>query len=110
MAAVCLAAELTVRSTGDALKVAAPNFHFLSGKPLSRIRDGNAVSFDFQLSVLADSRTSVLRRTFERFVISYDLWEERFSVTRMRSSQASASRLTVEAAEAWCLDGIALPL
>ena len=108
--AVCLAAELAVRAAGDVLKISAPNFHFLTGKPLARIRDGNAVAFDFQLSVLADNKVSVLRRGFERFVISYDLWEERFSVTRMRTSQASASRLTAEAAELWCVETMSVPL
>jgi hypothetical protein len=57
-----------------------------------------------------ENRQSVLRRGFERFVISYDLWEEKFSATRMRTARASASHLTAEAAESWCLDNIAVPI
>jgi hypothetical protein len=76
---------------------------------LERIRNGNAVAYDFQLSVLGEAKTTVLRRNFERFVFSYDLWEERFSVTRMRSTQGSASHLTSTAAESWCLDNLSFP-
>jgi hypothetical protein len=105
---LCLAAqELLVHNGGDQLHITAPKLHFLSGKPLERIQNGNAVAYDFQLSVLGgESKTAVLRRNFERFVFSYDLWEERFSVTRMRSTQNSASHLTMAAAEAWCLDNM----
>jgi hypothetical protein len=88
--------------------LSAPNFRFLTGKPLERLKNGAAVAFDIQVSVLGEGKQSVLRRSFERFVFSYDLWEERFSVTRMRSTRASASHLTAAAAEAWCLERFVL--
>jgi hypothetical protein len=102
------AQEVSVRVSGDQLQVAAPGLNFLTGKPLERLRNGAAVRFDVQVSLLADSRLSVLRRSFERFIISYDLWEEKFSVTRMRSSRATVSHLTAPAAEAWCLNNISI--
>ncbi|MGH9629843.1 MAG: hypothetical protein ACRD7E_16120, partial [Bryobacteraceae bacterium] len=82
---------------------------FLAGKPLERLRNGHSVAFNMQLSALGEAKTSVLRRSFERCVVSYDLWEEKFSVTRMRSSPSSASRLSAKAAEQWCVDNISLP-
>ena len=100
------APELIVKRTEDQLYVTAPRLSFLTGKPLERLHNGQKVAFDFQLSVLGQSKADVLRRGFERFVISYDIWEERFSVTRMRSSRNSVKRLSSEAAEAWCLDNI----
>jgi hypothetical protein len=106
---LCLwAQELLIRSSADQVHVTAPQFHFLTGKPLDRIRNGNAVAFDFQLSALGESKVSVLRRSFERFVISYDLWEEKFSVARMRSKHNSAPNLSAAGAEAWCIENIAL--
>jgi hypothetical protein len=99
--------ELLVHNEGDQVRISAPKLHFLTGKPLQRIQNGNAVAYDFQLSVLGEAKTAVLRRGFERFVFSYDLWEERFSVARMRSTQGSVSHLTAAAAEAWCLDNMA---
>ena len=94
-----LAQDLVLRRAGDELRVAAPRLHFLTGKPLERMRNGAAVTFDMQVTILPDNRQVILRRGFERFVISYDLWEEKFSVTRVRSARATASHLTAEAAE-----------
>ena len=110
---VCFAVwgeQLLVRSTGDDLKVSAPRLHFLTGKPLERIHNGNTVPYDFQLSVLADGKSAVLRRSFERFVFSYDLWEQKFRITRMRSVRAQVSNLSAEAAEAWCVDKMEMPV
>jgi len=101
-----LAQELFLRPAGDQVKISAPKLNFLTGKPLDRLRDGNNVAYDFQLSILADSKATVLRRSFERFVFSYDLWEERFSVTRMRSTRSQVSHLTAAAAESWCVDNM----
>lgn len=100
-----IAQELIVRSTGDQISIGAPNFHFLQGKPLERIRGGSAVAFDFQVSVLGEAQT-VLHRSAERYVISYDLWEEKFSVSRTRSGRSGVSRLSAPAAEAWCIENL----
>ena len=103
------AQDLTVRRADDQLRVSAPRLNFLTGRPLDRLRGGSSVTYDMQLSILGDNR-QVLRRGFERFVISYDLWEERFSVTRMRTIRASASHLSADAAQSWCLKHLSLPL
>jgi hypothetical protein len=107
-AASGLAQEVQVRLINDRLLFSAPGLHFISGKPLEQLRNGNSVAFDVQVSLLTDNRQTVLRRSFERFVLSYDVWEEKFSVTRMRSTGSAASHLTGRAAEAWCLDRFAL--
>ncbi|HUA21222.1 MAG TPA: hypothetical protein VMB25_20885 [Bryobacteraceae bacterium] len=99
-------AELAVRSSGDELQIAAPRLHFLTGKSLQRLHDGAAVPFDFQLTVAAGSRNNVVARALERFVVSYDVWEEKFSVVRLRDLHKSGSHLSASAAEAWCLDNI----
>jgi hypothetical protein len=104
-----LAQDLALRRTGEELRVTAPRLHFLTGKPLERMRNGASVTYDMQLVIFAENRQAILRRGFERFVLSYDLWEEKFSVTRVRTARASAAHLTAEAAEAWCLDHIAVP-
>lgn len=99
-----------MRLLGGDLRLLAPSFHFLTGKPLDRIRNGNSVAFDFHLTVLDENKVTVLRKSFERFVISYDLWEEKFSVTRMRTSKASVSRMAANAAETWCLDNMPMAI
>src|ERR1035438_6466124 len=104
----CLGAaeRLSVAWDGDDLRVAAPQLHFLAGKPLDRLRDGAAVVFLTQLTLTTDNFTTSLRRTPERFVFSYDLWEEKFSVTKLGEGQRTVSHLSAMAAEAWCLDNV----
>jgi len=101
--------EVEVRLINDRIQVSAAGLHFLAGKPLTQLRNGASIAFDIQISILADSRQTILHRSFDRFVLSYDVWEERFSVARMRSSGTSVSHLTASAAEAWCVSRFALP-
>ena len=102
------AERLSVAWDGDDLHVSSPQLHFLTGKPLQRLKDGASVVFLTQLTLTTDNFTSILRRTPERFVFSYDLWEEKFSVTKLGPGQRTASRLSAAAAEAWCLDNVAI--
>ena len=103
---VVLAQELVVSRRGDELRVVAPNSHFVTGKALERMRNGASVSYDMQLTILAENRQVILRRGFERFILSYDLWEEKFSAMRVRPARTGAAHLTREAAESWCLENI----
>ena len=40
--------------------------------------------------------------------VSYDLWEEKFSVARVGRVRRSASHLSASAAQTWCLDNLTL--
>ena len=44
------------------------------------------------------------------FALSYDLWEERFAVTAVDARSQSVSHLALAAAEAWCVEQLAIPL
>lgn len=106
----CAAAEeLEVRLNSDRLKVAAPSLDFLSGKPLERLKNGASVLFHFQLSLLSENKLVMLERAAERFVVSYDLWEETFSVARSGTARPVVSHLQPQAARAWCLDNLSAP-
>jgi len=93
---------------GD-IRVTAPAVHFLTGKSLSRLHDGAAVPFDFQLIVTSGSKNNVVARALERFTVSYDVWAEKFSVVRVRDFRRSSMRLSAAGAESWCLDNIVIP-
>ena len=108
------AEALRPRLEGDHLRVSAPQLHFLTGKPLERLHNGASMAFDFQLSALADRPSTattprILERAVERFLMSYDLWEEKFSISRSSRPARSVSHLSVVAAEAWCLENLSLP-
>jgi hypothetical protein len=94
---------------GGDIRVTAPNLHFLTGKSLSRLHDGAAVPFDFQLVIASGSKNNVVAGALERFTVSYDVWEEKFSVVRVRDFRRSGMRLSASSAESWCLDNIVIP-
>jgi hypothetical protein len=104
--------KLSARLDGDLLRVSAPNFSFLSGKSLERLKDGASVGFIAQLTV-SRSPNYVLAdaRSVARFAVSYDIWGERFSVTQIADrpeQKRTASHLTGPNAETWCLEKLAI--
>ncbi|MDQ6760584.1 MAG: hypothetical protein M3Z32_12075 [Acidobacteriota bacterium] len=101
--------DLIPRYNGGVLQVAAPHLHFIAGRQLQRLRNGASIPFDFQLTLSAESKGNALNRALERFVVSYDLWEEKFSVVRQRDRRTSSIRLTAAQAESWCLGNLSLP-
>jgi hypothetical protein len=102
--------DLFVRRFADQIRVLAPRLHFLSGKSLERLRDGVTVPFDFQLRIAAGLKNNFVGQpAVERFSISYDVWEERFRVVRLRDFRKSAAGLSAIAAESWCLDNLFVP-
>jgi hypothetical protein len=98
--------ELIVRHSGDLIRVTAPRLHVITGKSLQRLHDGAIVPYDFQLSIAAGAKSNVVERAFERFTVSYDVWEEKFSVVRLRDFRKSGSNLSANSAESWCLENI----
>jgi hypothetical protein len=111
--------RLAARIDGDLLRVSAPNFSFLNGKSLERLKDGASVAFIAQLTV-SESRNWVIpdAATVAHFAVSYDIWEERFSVALFSESKPGdrpeqkrmISHLSGPAAEAWCFDKLAVSL
>ena len=102
--AFAMAAEELILSTQESrLEFAAPRLHFLVGKPLERLRNASEVPFDFKITLWSGTRSHLLREVPARFVVSYDLWEQKFSVTKLVNPRRTARNLTDTAAEAWCL-------
>lgn len=101
---------LALRDDDGVLRVAAPNLHFLEGKALRRLQDGAGLVFSLQLSLSSDQFRTVSRRQVDRFVVSFDLWEEKYAVVRLGAARQQASHLTREAAERWLFDHSGVPL
>ena len=104
------AQSLTVRSVSDALHVRASGLGFIAGPVLARLQDGRSVRVDFELTVLDKPQGAVITRGQQSFNLSFDLWEQRFAVTRVGPMPRSISHLTARAAEDWCLDNVTVPL
>src|ERR1700686_790123 len=93
------APRLLIRREGpSSLRVSAPQIRFLTGKPLEQLKNGASVSFALQVTITSsESASNFLARMFDRFVVSYDLWEEKFKATRPGPPLREASRLSVTA-------------
>ena len=104
------AQTLTVRAVSDALHVRTSGLGFIEGQVLNRLQDGRSVRVDFELIVLEKPNGAIIAQAQQSFNLSFDLWEQRFAVTRIGPMPRSISHLTARAAEDWCLDNVTVPL
>jgi hypothetical protein len=103
------AENLAVSFDGDNLRVAAPGLRFLVGKPLQRLKEAATVTYLSQLTLFSDAQGTVFKRSpIERLVVSYDLWQEKFSVTIPGGGKRSLPNATAAQAESWCLENLAI--
>jgi hypothetical protein len=102
------AQSVTVTKVNETLHVRAPEFRFLQGRVLTQLRDGRTARLDVRLELLGRANGPVLAQTEQAFNVSFDLWEERFAVTRIGQPARSVSHLTSTAAEAWCLENVTI--
>jgi hypothetical protein len=102
--------SMTVTTAGGDVRVQAPGFRFLSGEPLARLKDGLSVRVEVEIRVLAGPGETAVVRQKQTFVLSYDLWEERFAAAVSGTGSRSMSHLTSAAAEAWCVQQLAVPV
>jgi hypothetical protein len=110
LVSIAAAQSITARIDGQQLHVMAPRVHFLIGEALQRLRDGATVNYEMQLTARPDRAGKLLGRAVEHFSVSYDLWEEKFAVTRLGGSPKSVSHLSAPAAEVWCIDNTLMPI
>ena len=108
VSATLVAQAVTVSRAGDAVTVRAPGFTFIKGEPLARLRDGRSVRVELEFAVLPKPGASGVTRNKQTFVLSYDLWEERFAVSLVGPPSRSTAYLTSSAAEAWCIDQVTM--
>jgi hypothetical protein len=103
--------SMTVTTTGGVVRVQAPGFRFISDEPLARLKDGLTVRVELEIRLLAGPGASAAAaQSRQTFVLSYDLWEERFAAAVSGTGSRSVSHLTAAAAEAWCIQQLTVPV
>lgn len=102
--------SVTIRTTTGVLQVQAPGFSFIEGAVSDRLREGRSVRVDVDLAVLERPRGAVVAQARQSYALSFDLWEERFAVTRVGTPARAISHRTAKNAEAWCLEHLSIPL
>ena len=108
--ALVSAQTLNMSVSGDAVRIRAPGWSFLDAESLARLKDGRSVRVEVVMMALAApgrAPSATVRRVCS---LSYDLWEERFAVAVAGAGAASISHLTSAAAEAWCVEQMAMPI
>lgn len=105
-----MAQTVTIRTVADALHVQARNFSFIDGPVLARLKEGRSVRIDFEMAVLTKPDGPIVKQVMQAFTLSFDLWEERFAVSRIGSSPRSVSHLRSRDAETWCLENVTMPV
>lgn len=93
----------------DQIRIVSRGPYFLAGDLLRMVREGASVVLVMDLTIRLDRDADVVHRQRERFSLSYDLWEEKFSIIRLGNPPRSVSHLAAPAAEAWCLDQFLVP-
>ncbi len=102
------AQTLDVRAESGRIRVTASKPRFLTGASLERLRNGATVVFAVQVTLLTGSKGTVLARSAGRFAVSFDIWEEKFAVTRLGEGRKSVSHVGAAEAEAWCLESLSV--
>jgi hypothetical protein len=105
-----LAQVVTVTAVAEALRIQVRGLSFIEGPVLNRLKEGRSVRIEFELVVLAKPDGPVVRQTSQGFTVSFDLWEERFAVSRVGPPPRSVSHLRAGDAESWCLDNLTIPV
>jgi hypothetical protein len=97
------AESLDLHWRNNFIEFTAPHMHFLTGKPLERLQHGVQVPFDFKISLYSGTKSHLFSQLAERFLVSYDVWGETFSVVKTQSPRSNITHLDAAGAEAWCL-------
>jgi hypothetical protein len=105
-----LAQSVVATRVGDNVTVRGPGLGFIKGETLARLKDGRTVRVEVEMAVLPKPGERAAAETRQTFVVSYDLWEERFAVTQVVTPPKSISYQTTGSAEAWCLEQLAIPV
>jgi hypothetical protein len=104
------AQSLTVRAAGDMLQVRGSGLRLIEGVVADHLKDGRSVRVDFEMTILDKAQGAAVTQSRQSFTLSFDLWEQRYAVTRTGAAPRSISHLAARDAEAWCLENLSIPL
>jgi hypothetical protein len=107
---VVIAQSFEVRAVADMLQLRGSGIGLIEGRVADHLKDGRSVRVDFELTVLEKPRGNAVAHGQYGFILSYDLWEQRFAVTRAGTPPRSISHLTARNAEGWCFENMTVPL
>jgi hypothetical protein len=103
VAEAMLSEDLILDHSNHRLKFSAPRTDFFAGQPMDRLRNAAEVPFVIKTTLFSGKKDHVFTSAVDRFVVSFDLWEQTYSVVKVAAPQKSVKNLSAKAAQAWCL-------
>jgi hypothetical protein len=108
MALAMVAEDLILHHRNNRLEFSAPHTDILTGKPMARLRNALEVPFVLKTTLWSGDRNHVYTSAVDRFIVSFDLWEQTFSVVKIEVPRKTASHLTAAAVRDWCVSQMSL--
>jgi hypothetical protein len=102
--------SLIVTFDGDNLHISSLGLHFLQGKSLSRLKDGDTVEYVATVGLFRDQFATQFKRSERHFFVSYDIWGagDVFAVSTPGPPPRKRTNLSLSATETWCLENVAV--
>jgi hypothetical protein len=100
---------LKARLDGDQVHLDSPDLHFISADARQVLHDGVTVTYSFRISISASKYSVPAVSITYHCVFSYDIWEERYKVSRSEPGARSASHLNEDAAQKLCVESLTIP-
>jgi hypothetical protein len=95
---------------GDQVHLRSPNPRLLTGEAKQQLRNGATVTYAFRIQVSGTQRGEARVTLSYHCVFSFDLWEEKYKVSRKEPGYRSASGLSQSAAEQFCMESLTVPV
>lgn len=94
----------------DKLHISSLGLHFLRGKSLTRLKDGDTVEYVATVSLFRDRFVTPIKRVENHFLVSYDILGtgDEYSVSTPGPPRRNATNLSQSATETWCLARVAV--
>ena len=108
VAEAMLSEDLILDHRNHRLEFSAPRTDFFAGQPLVRLRNAAEVPFEIRTTLFSGKKDHVFTSAVDRFVVSFDLWEMKYSVVKVAAPRMTAKNLTAKEAQAWCLRQMSL--
>jgi hypothetical protein len=108
-AGTAAAQTLRLQLDADQVRLAAPDLRFISPDARQALHDGSSVTYSFRINISATRNGIASISLTYHCIFSYDIWEERFKVSRSEPGARSASHLSEEAAQKQCIESLTIP-
>jgi hypothetical protein len=108
LALAIITEDLILEHRNNRLEFSAPRTDFFAGQPSARLRNALEVPFLIKTTLWSGNKTHVFSSAVDQFVVSFDIFEETYSVVKVQAPRKSKAHLTAKEAQKWCINEMSL--